>query len=443
MTRLGLSFVALSGTVLLSAACLQDFEQFRGEGGSGGSPTTTSTVTSTVTTGMTCDPATCPGTIADCSSPNCVNNGCAVVNSPMGTPCDDGPADTKVCNGSGLCVECNSPADCTDPATPECQDNVCVAEHCQNTVQDADETDINCGGDVCPPCMNNQGCMDPVDCQSGYCMGTTCTACTANDNCDTATQWCDDETNGGTCTAKKPNGETCDEGFECTSANCTDGVCCGDALCPDCQSCNIGGMEGACANDPVNTPCDDSTFCNGADTCDGNGSCNVHAGDPCPGPDGDNDCSETCNEGAGDCSGNDANNSACNDGQFCNGADTCNSSGSCANHAGNPCPGHNVGPACNDSCNESSDMCNGSDSNGTACPNANFCDGAETCNGSGACVSPGNPCPGHNVGDSCDDSCDETDNDCMGSDASGTACDENGAGGPQGTCNSSGTCMGD
>ena len=49
--------------------------------------------------------------------------------------------------------------------------------------------------------------------------------------------------------------------------------------------------------------------CNGVDTCQA-GLC-VGAGSPCPGPDGDADCTETCDEGADACIANDPDFSAC------------------------------------------------------------------------------------------------------------------------------------
>ncbi len=101
-------------------------------------------------------------------------------------------------------------------------------------------------------------------------------------------------------------------------------------------------------------------------------SCSEHGGEPCDGPDGDSNGSESCNESSDNCSANDPNGSACSDGTFCNGSDTC-SSGSCSQHAGNPCSGHNTGPNCNDSCHEGQDDCTANDPFGTICPGG-YCD---------------------------------------------------------------------
>lgn len=98
---------------------------------------------------------------------------------------------------------------------------------------------------------------------------------------------------------------------------------------------------------------------------------------PCAGPDGDGDCSESCNETQNDCNGSDANGAPCDDGLFCNGTDGC-TSGNCGVHYGNPCPGHDVGPDCDDSCDETSDNCSAWDAPGTPWPGgiciAGWCD---------------------------------------------------------------------
>ena len=78
----------------------------------------------------------------------------------------------------------------------------------------------------------------------------------------------------------------------------------------------------------------------------------MHAGNPCPGPDGDGNCSESCNEAADNCTAPDPNGSACSDGLFCNGTDTCNA-GACSVHTGDPClPLNTADGNCSTSCNE-------------------------------------------------------------------------------------------
>jgi cysteine-rich repeat protein len=138
----------------------------------------------------------------------------------------------------------------------------------------------------------------------------------------------------------KDAGESCDDGntsagdccsptctFESSSTTCTDdfNACTND-------KCNGAG---ACTHSNNSAPCNDAVFCNGADTCSG-GTCSLHAGSPCPGADGDLDCSETCNESSDNCTSNDPNGSACNDGSSATSPDTCQS-GTCVGGTGPLC----------------------------------------------------------------------------------------------------------
>jgi hypothetical protein len=83
--------------------------------------------------------------------------------------------------------------------------------------------------------------------------------------------------------------------------------------------------------------------------------------------------------------------------------------------------------------------------NTTPCSDGLFCTGTETCN-AGACdVSTGNPCAGHNVGPSCDDSCSEALDNCTAPDVATTPCNEN-ADGTTGACDGTAiepNCAGD
>jgi len=56
------------------------------------------------------------------------------------------------------------------------------------------------------------------------------------------------------------------------------------------------------------------------------------------------------------------------------------------------------------------------------CNDGIYCNGIEICNAQNACISSGNPCPGQNVGPNCDDSCNETNNNCTANDLDGTTC---------------------
>ena len=101
-----------------------------------------------------------------------------------------------------------------------------------------------------------------------------------------------------------------DLGEECDDGNTQDGDCC----------------SSSCVVEPNGSPCDDGLFCTGVETCSA-GVCQS-SGDPCSGADGDSHCSESCDEGADDCSAPDPNGSACNDNDVCTVGEAC-LAGSC------------------------------------------------------------------------------------------------------------------
>ncbi len=52
-----------------------------------------------------------------------------------------------------------------------------VVDHgpsCSDGVKNTDETDIDCGGTLCPPCANGQACVVRADCSSAACIANTC-----------------------------------------------------------------------------------------------------------------------------------------------------------------------------------------------------------------------------------------------------------------------------
>ena len=134
-----------------------------------------------------------------------------------------------------------------------------------------------------------------------------------------------------------PTGTACtDDGLECTDDFCTGAGSCvhsnksaGTNCSSDSNGCtdDVCDGSGACTHPGNSLPCNDNVYCNGTDTC-GGGSCSIHTGNPCVGPDGDNNCKESCNEGGDNCLANDPNGSFCNNSASCDGADSC-SNGTC------------------------------------------------------------------------------------------------------------------
>jgi len=115
--------------------------------------------------------------------------------------------------------------------------------------------------------------------------------------------------------------ETCGNGVEEIGEICDSDQCC----TATCGFANAGSV------------CDDGTFCNGTETCDAGGGCTGPSnGDPCPGPDGDANCSEQCDEGSDSCTAADPDEALCDDGDICSPNSECQA-GACVGFGDNLC----------------------------------------------------------------------------------------------------------
>lgn len=81
-----------------------------------------------------------------CQTCDSANDPIAWTNVPNGTPC-----------ASGVC-----------------SNGACVFDHCNNTVKDYDETDVDCGGATCGACATGRTCNVGSDCLSGSCVLNIC-----------------------------------------------------------------------------------------------------------------------------------------------------------------------------------------------------------------------------------------------------------------------------
>jgi len=411
---------------------------------------------------------TAAGTICTEDGNVCTDNECdglgACVAIPNSVACDDG----LYCNGTDTCSGGTCSVHTGDPCAggPECADSCnetagdCYAAAGTTCTDDGNVcTDNECdGAGVCTATNNTAPCDDGIFCNGAdTCSGGTCSVhpgdpCAGGSECaDT----CDEV--GDTCNL--PSGTACtDDGNVCTDNEC-DGL-------------------GACVGVPNTVPCDDGSYCNGADTCSG-GTCSVHVGDPCA---GGPECADTCDEvndscntpastactddgnvctdnecdGLGTCVAIN-NTAACDDGVFCNGADTC-SGGTCSVHPGDPCAG---GSECADTCDEVNDTCNLPAStactddgnvctdnecdgfgacvainNSDPCDDELYCNGTDTCSGGTCSVHVGDPCTG---GPECADTCNETVDDCFT--LAGTTCTDDGNVCTDNECDGSGSCV--
>lgn len=412
-----------------------------------------------------------------------LGQGCGVPSQCLSNFCADGLCCDSAC--SGVCEACSAAGVCTPFANGTDPDNECnmpaadvcngaSACRCVDGQINGAETDTDCGGGTCGTCMNGQSCTIASDCMSGVCSGGTCQAPACGDGVVNGAESCDFNDPATPCCSTSCNGtapstQTCGadpDGTGCLAAPLCDGAgqapancqaaqnepagtLCTDngVFCDGVEACDAGGScvspgdpcagpdgDGDCAEscdegadactgpDPTGSTCDDGLWCNGADTCNASGQCSQHVGDPCPGPDGDGDCAESCDESVDMCTLNDGLGQACDDGLFCNGADTCDGGGMCATHAGDPCPAPGGDADCNQSCDEGVDMCTAYDGDGAACDDGLFCNGPDSCLGGTCSTSVGDPCPGPDNDPNCNESCDETADACTAYDGDGAAC---------------------
>lgn len=208
------------------------------------------------------------------------------------------------------------------------------------------------------------------------------------------------------CAAPQCGDGVVDAGEACDDGNNRDGDCCS-------SFCELVAAGGAC---------DDGSFCTLTDSCDASGAC-VGTGNPCEAPDGDANCSESCNEETRACDGPDPEASTCDDGIFCNGADRC-ASGLCISHEGSPCPGADGDANCRESCNEAARTCTATDPAGAPCDDGRFCTTADRCDAGGTCTGGVSPCPGADFDGNCRETCDELADACTAFDTEGSPCSD-------------------
>jgi len=360
----------------------------------------------------------CPSA-PQCSAASCTAGECEVDPTP-GVACEDGQFCTAndSCNAQGACTGGTNP--CPGPDG----DSNC-AETCDETANAC--TGDDSPGAACSDgqfCTTGDVCDGNGTCNGG---GSPCLA-NVGDNDSDCTESCNEGTDS--CIANDPNGSTCTDGAFCTQTDtCTNGVCGGTGNpCTanvgdndnDCsESCNEA-TNNCTTNDLNGSSCNDGAFCTVTDTCTG-GVCGG-TGNPCTANlgDNDNDCSESCNEGTNNCTTNDPNGAVCNDGAFCTQTDTC--TGGVCGGTGTPCPGPDNDSNCNESCNEATNNCTQADPNNSSCSDGAFCTSNDRCQ-AGTCVGGADPCDGVDGDTDCSEQCDETNNNCSDDDPNGSLCD--------------------
>ena len=188
-----------------------------------------------------------------------------------------------------------------------CMGGACVSDVCTNQILDGDETDIDCGGSICPGCGIGQACSQQLDCADGVCDLIGSATCEVSNTCGNGAiengESCDDGdvTAGDGCSATclKEGGQVCSTPNECDSrrcnawmctstqpTHCTDGIKSGDESDVDC-----GGSCTGCTGSKACTDGDDCL----SYACGGNACEPAHCGDGVQsGDEGGVDCGGSC-----------------------------------------------------------------------------------------------------------------------------------------------------
>jgi hypothetical protein len=209
-----------------------------------------------------CAPGTvCNAVLSTCVTPRCydgvrdgnesdVDCGGTCAPCPLGGACAvDQDCASQACDaGSHACVadQCNdhrqdgleSDVDCGRTCTLcalgqkcglgwDCASNTCAGTchlpWCADGVKDQTETDVDCGGGLCPPCATGLGCRVDSDCQSSACDALSLTCIT--DHCIDH-RFDGDETDtdcgGPTCSARCGSRQLCQLTSDCAAGlTCT------------------------------------------------------------------------------------------------------------------------------------------------------------------------------------------------------------------------------
>jgi hypothetical protein len=180
--------------------------------------------------------------------------------------------------------------------------------------QDAEETDIDCGGGKCDPCEDFLGCLVPGDCVSG--------ACHAKGLCVPAN--CVDGVYdlklekhvdcGDSCGATCGLGFPCDENNDCFESGCQNGHCGLFLHCGDNEFTMQDESDVDCGKE-CGATCKEGQFCSSDDDCFSNDCAEICEKSPeCA--DGQQNFGETAIDCGGPCIG-------CESGQACIASSDC------------------------------------------------------------------------------------------------------------------------
>ena len=250
-------------------------------------------------------PANKPNLCQDGTCQECCNSGqCTNANAPICganrtcVACTDGPLNSQQCANAGkgnLCCggQCASGICCEDS---QCQTtgNDCVNNQCKcgSGATCSAPTPFCCGtapDGVCRECCSNAQCTDP---SKPFCSGNgVCVQCLSADNCPAPPECKNRVCNpNGTCgTTDKQDGSSCPDGRCCSGICRVGGQCCVNGDCPAAEPiCNQTTFQCDCTTNPDSCPADPALVCKERKCVSGNcatvNTANGQPGPNCTGP---------------------------------------------------------------------------------------------------------------------------------------------------------------
>ena len=143
--------------------------------------------------------------------------------------CEDGrhnQDETDIDCGGARCAPCLDGLRCLvdrDCVESSCIAGICLNPDCTDETLNQDETDVDCGGAVCAPCQEGQRCTLETDCLNAECIIGRCVVPTCTDE-----RRNQDETDvdcGGASCEPCPRGGSCVADTDCAIGQCITGVC--------------------------------------------------------------------------------------------------------------------------------------------------------------------------------------------------------------------------
>jgi hypothetical protein len=102
--------------------------------------------------------------------------------------------------------------------------DACFSASCDSGIQDGQESDVDCGGPCCPPCLGGATCQSDDDCSNSNCLATDHCGPFSCSNGSKNLSETDIDCGGPHC-QKCAAGKACEAGADCVSGDCIALVC--------------------------------------------------------------------------------------------------------------------------------------------------------------------------------------------------------------------------